>query len=89
MPCERRQSLIRKLEKIRGGRVVTYVTGDRPQGGPALDLSLQVEPTVVVPQEELKTHWEPEEALRELLRGRLEALGPATAATLAASLGVS
>ena len=47
MPYETRQDLIRELEEIRGSRVVTYVTGDRPQGGPALDLALPVEPTVV------------------------------------------
>ena len=47
------------------------------------------EPPVRVPARELETAWSLEEALRELVRGRLEALGPVTAASLAASMGVS
>ena len=50
---------------------------------------VNAEPPVRVPARELETTWSREEALRELVRGRLEALGPVTAASLAASLGVS
>ena len=48
----------------------------------------RVEPPVVVPDRERQTTWSREEALREVLRGRLEVLGPVTAANLAASLRV-
>ena len=55
MALEQRQEAIRRLEEIRGSRIVTYVTGDRPSGGPGLTLPLQVEPTVVpVIQEALR-----------------------------------
>ena len=43
-------------------------------------------PALTVPGRYLRT-YEPEEALRELLRGRLEALGPVTGQELAASIG--
>ena len=43
-------------------------------------------PALAVPDRYLRA-YEPEEALRELLRGRLEALGPVTGEELAASIG--
>jgi ATP-dependent Lhr-like helicase len=45
-------------------------------------------PGLSVPDEFLKQAWTPEDALRELLRGRLTALGPVTVAELAASLSL-
>jgi ATP-dependent Lhr-like helicase len=47
------------------------------------------EPAVTVPADYRRRSWEPEEARRELLRGRLQALGPTTAAALATTLGWS
>jgi ATP-dependent Lhr-like helicase len=45
--------------------------------------------TEIEPPTGLSDHiWSPEEALVEIVRGRLEGLGPATAETLAAPLGV-
>ena len=43
----------------------------------------QVEPPLNPPESELKRKWEREDALRELARGRMEAVGPITAAALA------
>ncbi len=45
-------------------------------------------PEVVVPERERARAWEREEALRELVRGRLEGLGPVTASAVAASFGL-
>jgi len=45
-------------------------------------------PPVEVPAQYAKRAWTREEALIELVRGRLEGLGPTTATALAASLGV-
>jgi ATP-dependent Lhr-like helicase len=42
-----------------------------------------VEPGIVPPASEAQRSWDRAEALRELLRGRLEVVGPTTAATLA------
>ena len=47
------------------------------------------DPDVDVPPRERDAVWEPEEALREIVRSRLEGLGPVTAAQLAASLGIA
>src|SRR2546425_6981890 len=46
------------------------------------------EPAVVPPERERAQVWTREDAVRELVRGRLEAGGPAPAAALAAALGV-
>jgi len=46
------------------------------------------EPALAAPERDRAKAWTREEALRELVRGRLEAVGPTTAAQLARSLGV-
>jgi ATP-dependent helicase Lhr and Lhr-like helicase len=48
----------------------------------------QLDANIVVPATHDK-EWSREEALREIVRGRLEGLGPTTAAAIAASLGVA
>ena len=52
----------------------------------ALFPQLSCEPRVQAPQRERSVVWTPEDALRELVRSRLEGLGPVTAAQLALSL---
>jgi ATP-dependent helicase Lhr and Lhr-like helicase len=47
------------------------------------------EPALVPPERDRAKAWTREDALRELVRGRLEAVGPTTAAELARSLGVT
>ena len=46
------------------------------------------EPALVPPERERAQVWTREDALRELVRGRLEVVGPTTAAELARALGV-
>jgi len=46
------------------------------------------EPPLVVPERDRAKAWTREDAVRELVRGRLEAVGPTTAADIARSLGV-
>ena len=50
---------------------------------------MTVAPEVTVPAREQSQAWETEPALVEILRGRLEALGPQTSAALAAPLGLT
>src|SRR5439155_1005842 len=45
------------------------------------------EPPLVVPERDRAKVWTREDAVRELVRGRLEAVGPTTAADIARSLG--
>ncbi|HEX9487398.1 MAG TPA: DEAD/DEAH box helicase [Gemmatimonadales bacterium] len=47
------------------------------------------EPALSVPERDRAKVWTREDALRELVRGRLEAVGPTTAAEVARSLGVA
>src|SRR6267154_1306478 len=47
------------------------------------------EPALSVPERDRARAWTRDDALRELVRGRLEAVGPTTAAELARSLGVA
>src|SRR2546426_2204866 len=46
------------------------------------------EPALVVPERDRAKAWTREDAVRELARGRLEAVGPTTAADIARSLGI-
>ncbi len=47
-----------------------------------------LEPVLSLPESLLAQAWEPDAALREVLRGRLEGLGPVTATRLAAEMGL-
>src|SRR6266513_967105 len=47
------------------------------------------EPTLSVPERDRAKAWTREDAVRELVRGRLEAVGPTTAADVATSLGLA
>ena len=48
----------------------------------------QCEPALVPPERDRVKTWSREEAVRELVRGRLEAVGPTTVGELAGSLGI-
>src|SRR2546426_7028969 len=48
----------------------------------------RTEPPLAAPERDRAKPWTREEALRELVRGRLEVVGPTTAAELARALGV-
>ncbi|MDQ3440554.1 MAG: ATP-dependent DNA helicase, partial [Planctomycetota bacterium] len=55
----------------------------------ALALGAQIEGDVVAPSSRAAKEWSRDDALVELLRGRLAILGPATASVLAASVGIA
>ena len=50
---------------------------------------IRSEPQLTAPERDRAKVWTREDALRELVRGRLESVGPTTAGELAASLGVN
>ena len=54
----------------------------------ALQSPLRIEPPIAPPPRLAARAWSPEEALVELVRGRLQGLGPVTEPALAASLGL-
>ena len=49
---------------------------------------LSIRPAITAPERSQAVTWTPEDALRDLLRGRLEVSGPVTAAALAAPMGL-
>ncbi|HVY05056.1 MAG TPA: DEAD/DEAH box helicase [Burkholderiales bacterium] len=85
------------LERLMADRRVTrftpegsesyFVVAERLPEFNALHPGAKTEPELVVPPEYQK-QWTREEALVEIVRGRLEGLGPTTVPELAASIGV-
>ncbi len=67
---------------------VLWVAAERLPQLQALFPDAVVEPALEVPEEYTTVSWTREEALIELMRGRLEALGPTTTQRLAASISV-
>jgi ATP-dependent helicase Lhr and Lhr-like helicase len=64
-----------------------WVTAERLPQFLALWPDAVLAPAIAAPGTHAGKNWSPDEALVEILRGRLEGLGPVTAATLAAPLG--
>ncbi len=84
-------STLQKLETLQGERRVGRMTGsphfwvaaERLPMVRAVYAGAQTEPAIVPPEAEAKRHWEREDALRELVRGRMEVSGPLTTTSLA------
>ena len=72
---------------VSAGRYVFVACERLPQFEAVLP-EARYEPRVQAPPRELAVTWSPEEALRELVRGRMEGLGPVTCGQLAWSLGL-
>jgi ATP-dependent Lhr-like helicase len=66
-----------------------WIAAERVPEFHALHPDAELEPAVTVPQEYAAKAWTREDALTEVVRGRLEGLGPVTPATLALPLGVT
>src|SRR5213594_562271 len=83
-------------ELARAGRATTllreprlWIAAERLPMLAAVFPGTTCEPTLSVPERDRAKAWTREDAVRELVRGRLEALGPTTAADVARSLGVA
>src|SRR5690606_6046885 len=69
-------------------RTALWVTAERLPALRAAHPQAAVEPAAIVPAEYDRT-WTREDAIRELVRGRLQILGPTTGAAIARSLGIT
>src|SRR5690606_30080165 len=78
----------RRLTKLDVGATKIFVTAERVPYFQALFPDLTLEPSITVPAAYAGKR-EPDEATREIVRGRLEGLGPVTASSLAVSFGAS
>ncbi|HYT05156.1 MAG TPA: crosslink repair DNA glycosylase YcaQ family protein, partial [Gemmatimonadales bacterium] len=83
-------------ELARAGRATTllreprlWIAAERLPMLEAVFPGVRCEPALSVPERDRAKVWTREDAVRELVRGRLEAVGPTTAADVAGSLGVA
>src|SRR6266702_1127997 len=83
-------------ELARAGRATTllreprlWIAAERLPMLEAVFPGATCEPALSVPERDRAKAWTREDAVRELVRGRLEAVGPTTAAAVAGSLGVA
>jgi ATP-dependent Lhr-like helicase len=65
-----------------------WIAAERLPQFQALWPTATLEPAIVIPESYAGRHWSRDEALVEILRGRLEGIGPLTERALAAPLGV-
>ena len=76
----------RRVTRLRTAQASLWITAERLPQFRALWPEAQLDPVISAPAA-YDQPWAPEEALVEILRGRLEGLGPVTAADLVAPLG--
>jgi ATP-dependent Lhr-like helicase len=70
-------------------RATLWIAAERLPQFQALWPAARLDPAIAAPAEYAEHQWSPDEALREILRGRLEGLGPTTVDALAAPLGLA
>ncbi|MBI3743741.1 MAG: DEAD/DEAH box helicase [Chloroflexi bacterium] len=75
-----------RIETKAGFRV--WVAAERLPQWRAVVPEAKPAPVIEAPAREASQTWEPEEALREIVRGRMEGLGPVTAVSQAQALGL-
>jgi ATP-dependent helicase Lhr and Lhr-like helicase len=78
----------RRVTRLSAPRTPLWIAAERLQQFRAL-FPAGLDPALTAPAVEGERTWSREEALVEILRGRLEGLGPVTPAALAAPLGLS
>jgi ATP-dependent Lhr-like helicase len=76
------------LSAPEGGEGVLWIAAERVSQFRALWPGSEIDPPISAPEVHREHAWSREEALIEILRGRLEGLGPVTEAALAAPFGV-
>lgn len=79
----------RRAARLHGGKHPLWVAAERLPQIEAAFPGTSTEPPIRAPQSAAKRAWTREEAVTELLRGRLEGMGPVTAEALASAAGLS
>jgi len=79
----------RRAAVLTTGSVKLWVAAERLPQINAVYPSTSLEPPIIAPDSVSRTTWNFEEALVEIIRGRLEGLGPVTVEQLVASSGVN
>jgi len=73
----------KRVGRLIGPPQAFWVTAERLPMLQAVYEGAKIEPQLTAPEAELKRNWERADAIRELLRGRMEICGPTTAQALA------
>jgi len=79
----------RRVTRLRVATDGIWVTAERLPQFQAILAQVRAEPAIAAPAEYAAVEWTPEDALVDILRARMTALGPMRASDIAASLGVA
>jgi ATP-dependent helicase Lhr and Lhr-like helicase len=79
----------RRVTRLHGPEATLWVTAERLPQFRALWPEAMLEPLIAAPAAYAGRDWSEDDALVEILRGRLEGQGPATQSALAAALGLA
>jgi ATP-dependent helicase Lhr and Lhr-like helicase len=88
LKAERRAAVL-TVEKIPGQSKSLWVAAERLPQLSVVYPETKLEPLIAAPESVSRNEWKFEEALVEILRGRLEGLGPVTVASLVESSGLN
>jgi ATP-dependent Lhr-like helicase len=78
----------KRVTRFQSARAAFWVPAERLTQFAALWPDAQLAPRITPPADQAQTLWAADQALVEILRGRLEGLGPVTQTALAAPLGL-
>jgi ATP-dependent Lhr-like helicase len=84
-----RRAAVMSIEKIPGQAKRLWVAAERLPQLSVVYPDTKLEPPIAAPESVSRNEWKFEEALVEILRGRLEGLGPVTVASLVESSGLN
>jgi ATP-dependent helicase Lhr and Lhr-like helicase len=79
----------KRVARLTLPQATLWITAERLKQFEALWPGAALDPDIAAPASLAAQQWSPEEALVEILRGRLEGLGPVTEEALAAPLGLT
>ena len=85
---DRRAAVLSNTSVVNSGQRLWVAAERLPQLQPVFQ-SATLEPPIIAPESVARTLWTPEDALVEIIRGRLEGLGPITIAELMSSSGLT
>ena len=77
----------RRVARLKTSRATLWIPAERLRQFQAVWPEARLEPEIAPPADQGEAKWSRDDALTEILRGRLEGLGPVTPTALAAPLG--